>query len=113
MPMTIAKELNANANACNFHEVVCLENINGLVKVRNVEKYGLAKQTGELICPCIYDEIEVIKNKFKVRINSLWGIMDVTGNLICPCKYANLIQIDDKGVYCEMDEDVYYIRFKF
>ena len=112
MPKIVAKEVNANENAVVFHEVVSLENMDGLVKVRNVEKYGLAKLTGELICPCIYDEIEAIKNSFKVRMDRHWGIMDITGKVICPCKYERLIQIDDGGAYCEMDEDVYYIRFE-
>lgn len=112
MPTTVAKELHANENTVVFHETICSENMGGLVKVRNVEKYGLAKLTGELICPCIYDEIETIKNSFKVKLGNLWGVMDANGKVICPCKYSNLIQIDDGGAYCEMDDDVYYIRFK-
>ena len=109
--MTVAKEFKAKDIAGETHELVSLEGINGIVKVKKVEKYGLAKITGEIICPCVYDEIEAIKNSFKIRINGLWGIMDINGKILCPCDYTNLIQIDDGGAYCERDDDVYYIRF--
>ena len=112
MPMMIAKESIAKERSANFCEQMSVELLNGLVKVKELGKYGLARLTGELVCPCMYDEIETISDSFKIKIDQYWGVMDANGKILCPCNYTDLLQIDQGGAYCAMDEDVYYIRFK-
>lgn len=112
MPTTIAKDICANEHAITFYERVSAEIMKGILRVSKMGKVGLVSITGETVCPCIYDAIETIGSNFKVRLGRYWGIMDMSGNLLCPCNYINPLHVDEGGIYCEMDEDVYYIRFK-
>ena len=75
-------------------------------------KYGLITDANSTVCPCDYDEIvEMGSGYYKMRLGSFWGVINAFGKVCCQCLYFNIIGLADGGMYCEMDDDVFYIKF--
>ena len=112
MSVVTANEFMAKSKVSSFYDWIDTKVIQNLVVVMSRKKYGLINVIGESVCPCIYDEIIARPGYFKVRIDERWGAIDLEGESLCPCDYPNLLHVDKNGVYCERDDDVYYIKFK-
>ena len=75
----------------------------GLAYVLKDGKYGLRNELGEIIVPCLYDNISIVNDKYvKVGIDGKYGLLDREGERIAEPIY------DDVDGY----EDVVYVTSK-
>lgn len=69
-----------------------LEGFNqGLCQVRRAGKWGAYDKNGNLVIPCVYDQISVFSPKNKIAIvskNGLYGVIDNKGVIQVPLKYS-------------------------
>lgn len=106
-----ATELKENEKTVVSYEWKDSNVSHDLIKIRSNGKYGMLDTSGNLVIPCIYDEIIAIENGlFKVRVNNAWGAVNAYGKTLCTCKCRNLLQLSgNNGIFAEIDDDVYFI----
>ena len=66
-----------------------------LLTIRENNKVGLAKKTGELLIPMEYASISVLGGLYYVRKTTGAGILDKNGRQLIPCKYSFIIAHSD------------------
>lgn len=75
---------------------------NGMAVVVENGKWGLIDNTGKLLVPCIYEEIEFGMQIFKGELtaakkNGKWGFIDKTGKVIIPFEYDEIATVIDSN----------------
>jgi hypothetical protein len=75
-------------------------NENGLASIEEDGKYGIIKNTGKEIAPCIYDEYLILNHsEFQnVSISGKFGIMSSEGKILLPCEYDSKIYFQEFDV---------------
>ena len=85
-----------------------LPQANGLIPVSRGNIWGaVSMQTGELVLPLIYQDIEVFtRDIFFVKRNGKWGIVDQDGNVLLETIYDELIKYERRALE---NESSFYI----
>lgn len=88
----------------NYYDEIVLF-VNGYAEVTQNDKYGLINTKGDIVIPCIYDEINandlspwVAYGLVSVKKGMFWGAVDSTGKVVLPFKYDNLTAFYDHGI---------------
>lgn len=61
------------------------------IAVQKNGKNGCINTDGELIIPCMYDDLSLLDLYILVRVDEKWGCLDYNGNEIVPCLYKERI----------------------
>lgn len=60
----------------------------GLLAIYQNEKFGFMNKEGEMVVPCVYDEVyDFHDGHAAVRIGDLWGFIDTTGKQVINVQY--------------------------
>ena len=80
------------------------------------EKKGVATLSGDVIVPCLYEEIYIAENGY-IRVKSIgkFGLRNQEGLEIIPCRYDDiLMSMLEKGDYCNVKQNgktgLYHIK---
>lgn len=80
---------------------------NGMAIVNENKKYGFIDNTGKLVVPCIYEEIESFDIKtFKGELTAAkkdgrWGFIDKKGKVVIPFEYEKISVFYNGHTFCD------------
>lgn len=64
------------------------EFVDGLAKVKLGGKWGFINTSGDVVIPCIHDEVLYLDtDKVKVKYKGKWGAVNTSGEVMIPCVY--------------------------